>query len=59
MKRSKTFEIEIYRGDKKVICRLENNTFRYNKLKVEEKDVDRKHEEELESWADKFYSSGE
>jgi hypothetical protein len=26
---------------------------------VEEKDVDRKHEEELESWADKFYSSGE
>jgi hypothetical protein len=43
---------------------LENNTFRYNnmmkyKLKAEEKNVDGKHEEELESWADKFCSSGE
>jgi hypothetical protein len=45
-------------------CRLENKTFRNNyrlkdKLKVEEKSVYRKQEEELKSWADKSHSSGE
>jgi hypothetical protein len=43
-------------------CRLENSTFRYNrmkdKLKVLEKGIHRRHEEELPSWADRFFPVG-
>jgi hypothetical protein len=37
-------------------CSLRYNNRLIDELKVEEKDVVRKHEEELENWADKFFA---